>query len=927
MHQQLWRSSIVVWVALVFAAIVAHGAGLGWVLAASVPPAAASVKPALKSPGAQEPKAAAPKAGPTKAAGADKSKVASAVKQFESKTRDVVQRQDEILAACELRPGMSVADVGAGTGFFTRLMAHRVGPAGKVYAVEVNPAYLEHIAATCRQEKLDNVLTVLGTQRTTHLPRQALDLVFVCDTYHHFEHPPELLASIFEALRPAGRVVLVDFYKRGGMASHVRVDKDQVIAEFAAAGLVLRDVRELGRQQYLARFEKRAFRPPAVPLVAHDPYFSIWSFTDELAADWPRHWTGAPHALSSMIRVDGKAYRLMGLELREAPAMRQTGLEVLPLRTIYDFEDAGVHVRLTFTSPLLPEDLELVSRPVTYLTWDVWSCDGRPHEVSLYYDNSAELVVNEASQAVCWSRPEVPGLVVLRMGSAEQPVLQKKGDNLRIDWGYLYVAAPRQGQVAAVVSDHQSARKGFAAGRLPEADDRSMPRPANRDWPVAAMRFDLGTVGPEPTRRWLMLAYDDVYTIEYLGTRLRPYWRRSGTEAPQLLQTAARQYRELMARAEDFDRQLVADLVRVGGRGYADLCALAYRQAVAGHKLAAAPDGRPMLFPKENFSNGCIGTVDVIYPAAPVFALLNNELLKATLTPVLDYAASPRWKFPFAPHDLGTYPLANGQVYGGGETSEKNQMPVEESGNLLILAALVAHGDGNIEYLKPYWPLLQRWAEYLKAKGLDPENQLCTDDFAGHLAHNANLSVKAIVALGCYSRLCELAGKPDQAAQYRRLAEDFARQWEKLAGDGDHYRLAFDRPNTWSQKYNLVWDKLLGLRLFGRHVPAKEVAFYKRQLQPFGLPLDNRENYTKTDWEVWTATLAESREDFDTLMRPVYAFLNATQPRVPLTDWYFTRDARLKGFRARPVIGGVFIKMLDDPAVWKKWSTRRPARP
>lgn len=909
----------------VLAAFLPHLVGATWGVAAT-PPLASPTAAHPHSAAKPTPKAPKSKAGPAKPSKAPhESSIASAVKGFESKTRDVVQRREEILAACELRPGMSVADVGAGTGFFTRLMAGRVGPSGQVYAVEVNQAYLEHISATCRQQKLDNVLPVLGTQRGTNLPRQAVDLVFICDTYHHFEQPQEMLASIFEALRPGGRIVLVDFYKRGNMASHVRADKDQAIAAFAAAGFVFRDVRDLGSRQYLARFQKRAFRPPAVPLVAHDPYFSIWSFADQLAADWPRHWTGAIHALSSMIRVDGKTYRLMGLELRDAPAMRQTGLEVLPLRTLYDFEEAGVHVRLTFTSPLLPEDLELVGRPVTYLTWEVWSTDGRPHEVSLYYDNSAELVVNEASQAVGWSRPEVPGLVVLRMGSADQPVLQKKGDDLRIDWGYLYVAAPREARPTAVISDHHSARKGFAAGKLPQAEDAAMPRPANRDCPVAAFRFDLGAVGPKPASRWLMLAYDDLYAIEYLGTRLRPYWRRHGAEAPELLETAAGQYRALAARVEEFDRQLVADLVRVGGRGYADLCALAYRQALAGHKLVAAPDGRPMLFPKENFSNGCIGTVDVIYPAAPVFALLNNELLKATVTPVLQYAASPRWKFPFAPHDLGTYPLANGQVYGGGQTSEKNQMPVEESGNLLIVAALIAHVDGNIEYLKPYWPLLQRWAEYLKAKGLDPENQLCTDDFAGHLAHNANLSVKAILALGCYSRLCQMAGNSDEAAQYRRLAEDFARQWEKLADDGDHYRLAFDRPGTWSQKYNLVWDKLLGLRLFGPHVVAKEVAFYKRQLQPFGLPLDNRENYTKTDWEVWTATLANYREDFDTLMRPVYAFLSATQPRVPLTDWYFTRDARLRGFRARPVIGGVFIKMLDDPAVWKKWSSRKPA--
>jgi hypothetical protein len=519
------------------------------------------------------------------------------------------------------------------------------------------------------------------------------------------------------------------------------------------------------------------------------------------------------------------------------------------------------------------------------------------------------------------------GLRVLRIGSQEQPVLAKKGDNLRIDWGHLTVAAPDGPGVATAVLTHQMARRGFTDRvPLPAEDDTNMPRPASEDWPVTACTFDLGKVGKEPLSRWLMLAYDDEWSIEYLGQKLRPWWRRGGAEASDLLTVAAKQREELTARCEAFDRELMADLERVGGPGYADLCALAYRQAIGAHKLVASPDGRPMFFSKECFSNGCISTVDVTYPAAPLFMLLSNDLLKASTTPVLDYAATPRWRFPFAPHDLGTYPQANGQVYGGGERTAENQMPVEESGNLLIVAAVIAQLDGNTTYVQRYWPPLQQWARYLKDKGLDPENQLCTDDFAGHLAHNANLSLKAILALGAYAKMCAMAGKKEEAADYRRTAEAFAREWVKLADDGDHYRLAFDKPGTWSQKYNLVWDKLLGLGLFPPEVARKEVAFYKTKLNRFGLPLDNRETYTKTDWQVWTATLAESREDFDALMQPVYGFVAATPDRVPLTDWYMTKDAKLRGFRARPVIGGVFIKMLSDAEVWKKWAKRGEGR-
>jgi hypothetical protein len=665
-------------------------------------------------------------------------------------------------------------------------------------------------------------------------------------------------------------------------------------------------------------------RPPAVPLVTHDPYFSVWSMGDRLADDRTKHWTGAPHGMVGMARVDGRAYRFMGQSHNPLPEpMRQVGLEVTPTRTLYRFEAGGVSLSLTFMSPLLPEDLEVMSRPLTYVTWEARSTDGRAHQVSLYFDCTAELAVNTVDQRVTWTRAKVGGLSVLSTGTQQQPVLEKFGDDLRIDWGHLYLAVPPSGGVSDVIAWNQAARRAFAeAGALPDTDDLQRPRAAKDQMPALAAVIDLGSVGERPVSRFLMLAYDDLYSVEYFNRRLRPYWRRKGAEAADLLKTAERDYASLKERCEKFDAELMRDLRAAGGEEYARVAALAFRQTIAAHKLAADWDGTPVFFSKENFSNGSIDTVDVTYPSAPFFLLFNPQLLKAQLRPVLDYAGSARWKFPFAPHDLGTYPLANGQTYGGGERTEENQMPVEESGNMILLTAALAKAEGDTKFAAQYWPLLSKWAAYLREKGMNPENQLSTDDFAGHLAHNTNLSLKAILALGAYAGLADALGRKAEAADFRREAKSMADRWVRMADDGDHYRLAFDKPGTWSQKYNLVWDRLLGLNLFPSAVARKELAFYKTKQNRYGLPLDNREAYTKLDWIVWTATLADSDEDFKTLVAPLYRFVNESPSRVPLTDWYGTVDGKQSGFQARSVVGGVYIKLLADPALWKKWSAR-----
>jgi hypothetical protein len=666
-----------------------------------------------------------------------------------------------------------------------------------------------------------------------------------------------------------------------------------------------------------------ALVPPSTPLVACDPYFSIWSPADRLTDTETVHWTGRPHRLASLVRVDGDTYRVMGPDPRRIPALEQTSLSVLPTRTVYVFEGAGIALTLTFMTAALPEELALLSRPVTYLTWEFRSTDTKKHEVELYFDAAAEITVNDPRrQQVTWSSKRVDNLAVLQMGSVDQPVLAKKGDDLRIDWGYLYVATPETHVTARAFAGRGDLQRGFATEELGMLKVPSLKAPLPAERIAGAIALRVGVVADQPVSRWVMLAYDDLYSIQYFQQNLRPYWRRDGWDAARLLTESARDYTELRTRCEGFDQELMSDLARVGGEEYARLAALAYRQCFAASKFVADANGQAMSFSKENFSNGCIGTSDVFYPMAPQFLLFGPSAAKSFIVPFMNYAASPRWKFPFAPHDLGQYPHANGQRYGGGERSEENQMPVEESGNLLILMAAVAEMEGRADFASLYWPQLEQWAEYLKDKGFDPENQLCTDDFAGHLAHNVNLSAKAICGLASFARLCALRGDQARANEYAALAQSFANRWIQEADSGDHFRLAFDRPDTWSQKYNLVWDRILGFGLFPDAVLRKEMDHYRSVQNPYGLPLDNRSKYTKLDWILWTATLTQSRDDFLALVRPVYRFLNETPDRVPMTDWYWTHDARRRGFQARPVVGGVFLQMLYDKSTWKKYASR-----
>lgn len=790
-------------------------------------------------------------------------------------------------------------------------------------------------------------------------------------------------------------------------------------------------------------------KAPAYPLIMHDPYFSIWSFTDELAASPTKHWTGTEQSLTGYVKVDGKVYRFLGKETKtfdrllpandeatysalytekqpqgdwaainynpkgwrsgKAPfgdeeakpntlwksddlwvrreftvvdnnvkglnlkidhddnidvflngtkiyshegwyhkyiyvpvenaasiltkgknvlaihirntaggrhldfglvkekqqavaaiaTAVQKDIQVKATQTIYDFTCGPVDLKVAFSSPLIINEIDLMARPVSYISFNTSSTDGKPHKVEVLLNTSSNLAVNVPSQEVVATKYAANNLSILKAGTTAQPILAKKGDDLRIDWGYVYVAVPQGSNASQFIAKSDAeVLRAFAAGK-----SAGNMRTVGKQLALATV-LNLGNVKSATSK--ILLGYDDIWSIQYFGTNLRPWWNKdNNTTIETQLANANSDYKATLQKCDDIDKLIYNDAFKAGGDKYAKLCEMVYRQVIAAHKLVRSPQGELLWMSKENFSNGCINTVDLTYPSAPLFLVYNPDLQKGMMNGIFYYSESGKWPKPFAAHDIGTYPLANGQVYG-------EDMPVEESGNMVILAAAIAKAEGNANYAEKHWKTLTIWTDYLVKEGFDPANQLCTDDFAGHLARNANLSLKAIMAIEGYAQLAKMLGKNDVYNKYHNAAVKMVPEWMRLANDGDHYTLAFEKSGTWSQKYNMVWDRVLNFNIFPKSIAETEMKYYLARQNYFGLPLDSRKTYTKSDWILWTACLTGKPADFKALVDPVYTFATETPDRKPFGDWHETTNGRKEGFQARSVLGGYWMKVFAD---------------
>jgi Domain of unknown function (DUF4965)/Domain of unknown function (DUF5127)/Domain of unknown function (DUF1793) len=642
--------------------------------------------------------------------------------------------------------------------------------------------------------------------------------------------------------------------------------------------------------------------------------------------------------MAGIVRVDGISYIFAGapgftLEVPDGGSGRpsrprrfertlgQSLLEITPTRSRFHLEGGGIRLVVEFLSPVEPGNLRAQSIPMSYLLLTAASLDGRPHDVQIYMDISGGWAGGVGPGPISWAPTRVSSsngdLQVWAVYPSQPRPFTEQGQ--RAAWGTVIWAAPRVSGLTFQSGRDILVRRGFVRhGRLADGKDARHHAVGN-DRPVFAFSIDLGRVSAAPFTVPLLIGHVRTPAVRYLGQDLPPLWTKYFPTWRQMLSffwadaTAARH------RADTLDSRITAEAAAAGGKAYAGLCAIALRQAYGGTELVIGPGGKPWAFLKEISSDGNVSTVDVIYPASPAWLYADPAYLGLLLEPLLAYAEAGGWPKRYAQHDLGSrYPNATGHNDGIAEN-----MPVEESGNMLIMAAayLKRRPATAATFASAHYRILKQWADYLVSVLPDPGYQNQTDDFAGHIAHSVNLALKGIIAIAAMGQIAAVADNAADHTRYTALARQYTAFWVTHANDptGQHLDLTYSGSGggngTWGTLYNAYADRLLGTNLIPPTIQAEQAAWYSIMVRPFGLPLQIPHSYAKTDWEMFIAAWLSDYPIKNDLIQRVYAYANTTPSRVPFSDLYNTVTGEQVKFQARPVQGGIFALLALNPAV------------
>ncbi|KAI5899416.1 DUF1793-domain-containing protein [Schizophyllum commune H4-8] len=632
--------------------------------------------------------------------------------------------------------------------------------------------------------------------------------------------------------------------------------------------------------------------PPALPLAVRTPYLSAWlpQGTDgsgsgrALNDEWPSFWRlDETFGWAGFVKVDGAAYSFLG----------------------------SVNLTINFLSPIEPDDLVRQSTPFSYMAVTAASTDGAPHSVQVYSDISGEWLVGDTTRVANWTTTTTGGTLIHQAQLKDQTPFAELDD--RVLQGSVYYALQDAGSSTYQTGQNTVVRAQFIDnGSLANTQDTDF-RAIRDDWPVFGLAQDLGdvsTTASEPVVFAIGHVRDPV--INYIqpdGTMQGRsyYWRSKYDSVTELITAFLSDYPYALARATTLDAQIRKDAEAISPE-YADIVELSMRQSFGATEITiSGSEGAwntsdVLMFIKEISSDGNLNTVDIIMPAWPVFVYTNIDYCKYLLLPLLDYQASGQYPNKYAVHDLGAhYPVADGHNDGQDEP-----MPIEESGNMVIMLLDYTQRSGDTSLIDTYSDLLDQWGAYLVGNMPFLADQLATTDFAGSLPNQTNLAVKGIIALEAMSVIKEKYQSDEEAAKsYHDTAASYLTTWQEhgISADGSHLTLEYGNHTTDVLAYNLAMDKLLGLDFIPDSVNDMQSAYYATNTAKYGFPIDSRTAYTSAQWMIWT-TLSTTSAVRDQFITALHAWLTSGITQAPFGDRFLDDTGANSGNRGRPVVGG-----------------------
>lgn len=382
-------------------------------------------------------------------------------------------------------------------------------------------------------------------------------------------------------------------------------------------------------------------------------FYVVWSASNKLTDSDTIHWSGSELNFHGLIEVDQSiSYRFLGIHPIDVPSLVQNRVIVEPWRTIYTFSTpkSTIELVVTFIQPIS------ISKPFTYITFDVRSLDGKNHSARIYFEQGPLICVNQKDELVYWNRSDT-NLTILTMNANDQTPFRVRGDATRNNWGYAHLISENSGQTTGYQGFGYDLRQAFVNRKAMPSDDTRKPRRANDQPPSSAFIINLYQIGKIRQTSYIIFFYDDVYSMSYFEEWQVPLWRFENNDNLTLFISQA--YQNYQSEVDNINKstKLLGDLLnRIGGPHYSTLCSLVTRQ-ITGALTTTWSDryNRSQIYMKEISSDGDVSTVDVIFPSSPFFLLLYPQMLRDLLLPLFDYANNATkisYNLAWAPHHL-----------------------------------------------------------------------------------------------------------------------------------------------------------------------------------------------------------------------------------------------------------------------------------